>query len=442
MAPPSEFKVRRRRTGCKGLFFFVEYCHILVYDKRKGLEGEFDMQQIQEKIFLNNLLAFEIPEISSETNFWMVRTKQGYFFEEFIREEFIALGWNIITKNTDFSENNNETLKETIKSMYGDKVPQLAINKCRNFIDKVKENDIIVIPNAGSKRIAFARVGEYYEEDIEDVKEIEIVKKIENKEVQILDVQCPYKKRRKIKILRIVDANRINYHLFRAITNYHGISNLDDYGKMILDSIYPIYCYEGLCSFQVLVNTTKEIKTKHLLKLINGMNKCIIMLTKSDDISSTINLNSPGNISMWFEKFKKCSSEDSERESKLEQEQEQRKSIPQKAFDILKSGKTISTLLVLLFLVTGGELEVAGVKISSPGIAEVIKDLKTIDYVVEKEELEIESQKMSNFQIKYDFYKKIKEDNINVNDILTEMEEISKAGKALEVGFDNIVDAN
>ena len=37
------------------------------------------------------------------------------------------------------------------------------------------------------------------------------------------------------------------------------------------------------------------IKTKHLLKLINGMNKCIIMLTKSDDISSTINLNSPGN---------------------------------------------------------------------------------------------------------------------------------------------------
>ena len=55
---------------------------------------------------------------------------------------------------------------------------QLAINKCRNFIDKVKENDIIVIPNAGSKRIAFARVGEYYEEDIEDVKEIEIVKKI------------------------------------------------------------------------------------------------------------------------------------------------------------------------------------------------------------------------------------------------------------------------
>lgn len=32
--------VKRRRAGYNGLFFFVEYCHILVYDKRKGLEGE------------------------------------------------------------------------------------------------------------------------------------------------------------------------------------------------------------------------------------------------------------------------------------------------------------------------------------------------------------------------------------------------------------------
>lgn len=30
---------KTKRAGCDGLFFFVEYCHILVYDKRKGSEG-------------------------------------------------------------------------------------------------------------------------------------------------------------------------------------------------------------------------------------------------------------------------------------------------------------------------------------------------------------------------------------------------------------------
>ena len=39
-----------------------------------------------------------IPSIKNDTNFWMVRAKRGFFFDEFIRNEFIAIGWNSVTK--------------------------------------------------------------------------------------------------------------------------------------------------------------------------------------------------------------------------------------------------------------------------------------------------------------------------------------------------------
>lgn len=32
-----------------------------------------------------------IPRISKDTNFWMVRAKRGFFFDEFLRKEYIAV---------------------------------------------------------------------------------------------------------------------------------------------------------------------------------------------------------------------------------------------------------------------------------------------------------------------------------------------------------------
>lgn len=38
-----------------------------------------------------------------------------------------------------------------------------AINKCKAFIEEMKENDIVVIPNRGLSEITIAVVGKYYE---------------------------------------------------------------------------------------------------------------------------------------------------------------------------------------------------------------------------------------------------------------------------------------
>ena len=80
---------------------------------------------------------FSIPEIHDDTNFWMIRSKSGYFYEEYLKYGFIALGWNYIDQSTVIDSQNIEIIKEGIKNRYGDKRPTYAINKCKRFIHEL-----------------------------------------------------------------------------------------------------------------------------------------------------------------------------------------------------------------------------------------------------------------------------------------------------------------
>ena len=114
---------------------------------------------------MNALKYFSnIPCIDKNTNFWMVRAKRGFFFDEFLREGFIAIGWNLLTKaalNVSLTPSQSKNLKKQIKDIYNESKPGTALNKCERFCYQVKEGDIAVIID--NRRIAFAKIGEYYE---------------------------------------------------------------------------------------------------------------------------------------------------------------------------------------------------------------------------------------------------------------------------------------
>ncbi len=40
---------------------------------------------------MNNIdQYFTVPNIDKNTNFWMIRTKRGFFFDEFLQKQYIA----------------------------------------------------------------------------------------------------------------------------------------------------------------------------------------------------------------------------------------------------------------------------------------------------------------------------------------------------------------
>lgn len=259
----------------------------------------------QEYTLLNELLHFSIPVIPDKTRFWMIRTQKGYFYDEFLAKKYVALAWNNIDISTDFSEQSKELLKDDIMLKYPEiSRPSVVINKCINFIHEVKENDILVIPSKGSQNITFAFAGEYFEDSSKtEPLEHTVIGRIKNNDVDINDVSCPYKKRRKIQLLRTVKSENLNYALYRAISSYHGISNLDAYGNQILNTLYNYYCFKGTAVLVYNICKTDPIKPRELAGLLYANTECLSMLTDENYISTQMALNSPGEAVYVLEKI-------------------------------------------------------------------------------------------------------------------------------------------
>lgn len=169
---------------------------------------------LQKEIdILDGMLNFSVPTIPENTRFWMIRTQKGYFYNEFITKRFVALAWNLIDESTDFSEKSREFLKDDILIEFEEiHRPSTVINKCFSFIHEIKEWDILIIPNAGSQYITLATAGTYFEDSSKTVElEHRVISKIENNDVDIDDVSCPYKKRRHIHLLRTIKNEDLNY---------------------------------------------------------------------------------------------------------------------------------------------------------------------------------------------------------------------------------------
>lgn len=242
-----------------------------------------------------------IPSISTDTNFWMVRAKRGFFFDEFIRNEYIAIGWNAITKamiSQSLTRSQSDKLKASIKDTYGESKPGTALNKCIRFCYELKTGDIAVIVD--NNRIAFAYIGDYYEETslnltVELEKEIHSQIDKANPNVDFFD--CPYIKRRKITIIKVLAADdTISPYLQSAIAkNWHSLSDLYEYAELVLSGCFDTFVFRDRLTITFRVRRKEEINVLDLANFVLCAAKLL-----SDDKPETVQvkttLHSPGDV--------------------------------------------------------------------------------------------------------------------------------------------------
>ena len=308
----------------------------------------------ESQFVLNAISNYSVPTITEDINFWMIRTKKGFFYREFIENGYIALAWNIIDSSTSLKD--TKELSDYITQMYPEiKRPTTVINKCKHFIEEVKEGDIILIPSQGTSTVTFARAGKYYEEfNMTYELERDTIFEIENGNSHINSVPCPYKKRRKIEIITTINSSNLNYHLYRALTNYHGISNLKDYSSLILNHIYPCYRYDNNLYFTFTVRSKDDLSAVSIYSLMKSTIDLIVegMGVPEEKIKTKINLNSPGDISMILVDI----------------------------FNHLSIHWKEYAALIVLF--TGGNLVIGNVSIETPSVLKGLKELLTLkDYL-------------------------------------------------------------
>ena len=353
-----------------------------------------------ESELLDQILSFNIPKIPDETRFWMIRTQKGSFYDEFLAKKFVALAWNNIDETTDFSEQSIERLKDDIVIRFSEiNRPSTVINKCKNFIFEVKEGDILVIPSKGSQYITFAKAGEYFEDSTKTVElERTVINRIKNDDVDINDVSCPYKKRRRIQLLRTIKSNDLNYTLYRAISNYHGISNFDAYSRQILNTLYNYYIFHGSAVLVYNVRKTEPIKPRELSGLLYSNAECLSMITNENFVSTQISLNSPGDAVYVLENI------------------------------INYAVDNWMIVFGLLVLVGGG----SALSFHVPGIIEIIKNIATIKSDIRIKNAEADSKELEVIAKRLEINEKLKASGIDPEALKNPLEILLDSTTALK----------
>lgn len=238
-----------------------------------------------------------IPQISNEQNFWMLRTKSGTFYNEFITDSFIAIGWNLITQKrvTNLTRKANEELKKSVDKVYREKRPQMAINKCSRFVNEIKENDFVVI--IGTNKVTIAKIGKYYElqDNFSIETELEISEQIEKNSKAI--IKCPYIKRRQIEIIKEIEITKLSPYLINTISaNHHSLSSLNDSSNLILSSCFDMFIREDkfVCTFRV--QQEKDIDPFDYSSFIFYISKITRLENNKSKVAIKTNVHSAGDV--------------------------------------------------------------------------------------------------------------------------------------------------
>lgn len=371
------------------------YRNTLYEEENKSMQDNFEAE------FLNNILHFQPITIPESTHFWMIRTQKGYFYNEFISRGFVALAWNNIDECTDFTHQSKELLKDDIIITFPEiKRPSTVINKCNNFINKVKENDILVIPSKGSQFVTFALAGEYFEDESKTVDlEKSVIYRIKNNDVDINDVSCPYKKRRKISVLRTIKSDDVNVSLYRAISNYHGISNLDDYSYHILNELYNCYTYKNYTALVYNVRKATPIKPRELSSFIYANTECLCTIMPEDNLSIQTELHSPGDIIYFLKDM----------------------------YSVAKDNWGI--VLGLLVMLGGG----SALSFKVPGLIDIIKNALLIPQEIKSKKLENDTKEVELQLKRLELQKNLKDSGINPESLITSLDSIIENTSSLRV---------
>ena len=243
-----------------------------------------------------------IPQIPDATNFWMVRSKQGVFYNEYVAGGYIAIGWNSLTKDILSGNRDDDYYKQILKdNNYPDKMPGTALNKCRRFIEEIQSGDIAMI--VGRSEIAFATIGDYFELESNTTtaeKELEIHTQIETG--TYLGLNCPYKKRRHISIISKVDLSSAPPMVYKClVSNRHSLSSLNEYADAILSCCYDLSVYSNRLIIKYHISQPRDINPIDFSLVTLSM--ADLIADNSHELTGKYNLNSEGDVIFFLSNF-------------------------------------------------------------------------------------------------------------------------------------------
>lgn len=235
-----------------------------------------------------------IPQIPENQRYWFVRTNSGEYYDSFVNDGFIGIGWNQIELK---HLKENRPLDDIVKEKYKDENrPNYVANQIKTFCFDMKKGDIVLIPSSKSAYIHFGVIqdDEAYEEEIPfEIENIDAHPEL----LFEYEGLCPYRKRRKVKWIKPIKRNNMDPQLYKLIYSQHTISNADGYAEYIDKSLFDFYIKGRKCHFILHVRKKDYIKARHLISFMSDL-LSLAGHKEGNEIDIKVNVQSPGTIEL------------------------------------------------------------------------------------------------------------------------------------------------
>ena len=263
----------------------------------------------------SNLLSLlKIPSVSEGIHYWIIRTNGGDYYEDFTLHEYISISWDYVSLSILYTKDDDEikrlievyekmstTPEDSDDESDGTTKGKITaiLNKINRFVFDIDKGDIILIPSKNSDRIAIAEVvGDVYETEnyVESYLQANPTTEI---------IPCPYRKRRKIKILKTIAKGQMDIYLARGFNAQHALSCMDEYAPYINRTIYGIYSKGDELHTTLHAGHPNGLTLKELVEFSTQLEKTAFSIAQQCEIpfdpsqvEVKLNIHSPGLIEL------------------------------------------------------------------------------------------------------------------------------------------------
>ena len=236
-----------------------------------------------------------IPKINPSSNYWLVRTSAGEYYDIFKALGKIGIGYDLIepglVKQAGADKSNFYKLVDSVVSgKIDNEKPGVYIGNMYRFYCEMKKGDYVVIPSDKSEYILIGQV-------IDDSP---------NKFDFLGDTGdriCPHIHARDIKWIKEERRDIMNPKFIGLLFSHHAVVNANDYSEFIDASIHDVFIKGDQAHLVLRVNTTDRISANILLGSVmdtfaevDGFARSNEIDGSTDDLQMRISVNSPGFI--------------------------------------------------------------------------------------------------------------------------------------------------
>lgn len=241
-----------------------------------------------------------IEVLNPKSNYWLVRTMSGAFYNEYTLNDFIAIGWNQFSdldriKKANTNSEEEDKIKKEIKEWAVangefESQPGRAYGQISKFVNDMKIGDIILIPSEGSAHIAFGVItSNAFIEEIEPSR--------------IAAGNCDFIKRRQVQWVKKVPHNKLDPYLYALLNSRIALTNANAYAQYIDRTLHKFYIKGDYAHLILDVNKKEEIPVTSLIGVMNSTLNLIDLYNDTfgeeldkDSIQIKLNVQSPGPI--------------------------------------------------------------------------------------------------------------------------------------------------